>query len=362
MFGKDNKPKTDESLLSEEGLDQFNPKEAISKTIIVRQMPKNYHSGTFSFDSYFRGDDGSEIKVKNGSKFNLSSRQMGVLIIIAGLALITGLVFVFINFFSAGSNKVKNFLSLDQLFSSVKPVNLQEQVVSPEIEFSIDPSRLASSTANNTNPATSSAPTSTPVLEATSTPEISSSTTETSEATIDSDSDGLSNIEEQALGTGINNPDTNANGYNDLTEVLNLYNPVGSGKLSKLASISAYINNKYRYSLLYLKAWATESLDLGTTVVFTALDQSFIQVVVQPNTKKESVQSWYETQFNQTVSSGQLYSWPRADAVRSADGLIFYLTEKTKKNIYIISYTPADLENPAYKTILEVMARSLMFN
>lgn len=45
----------------------------------------------------------------------------------------------------------------------------------------------------------------------------------------DNDNDGLANRLEQALGTDPENSDTDSDGYNDLSEVENNYNPLGSG-------------------------------------------------------------------------------------------------------------------------------------
>ena len=79
-------------------------------------------------------------------------------------------------------------------------------------------------------------------------------------ASLDSDSDGLTNIEEQALGTNLNvadtdgdglsdyeevkiyhtdplNPDTDGDGFSDGMEVKSGYNPLGAGKIVKTSNI-----------------------------------------------------------------------------------------------------------------------------
>lgn len=47
-----------------------------------------------------------------------------------------------------------------------------------------------------------------------------------------SDNDGLSDMVEDAIGTNKDNPDSDDDGYNDKDEIINGYNPGGSGKLS----------------------------------------------------------------------------------------------------------------------------------
>ncbi|MEI8361350.1 MAG: sulfatase-like hydrolase/transferase [bacterium] len=49
----------------------------------------------------------------------------------------------------------------------------------------------------------------------------------------DTDKDGLSDMREKAMGTDRKNPDTDGDGYLDGEEVLNGYNPLGEGRLSK---------------------------------------------------------------------------------------------------------------------------------
>ncbi|MFH1366484.1 MAG: hypothetical protein ABIH38_00650 [Patescibacteria group bacterium] len=51
---------------------------------------------------------------------------------------------------------------------------------------------------------------------------------------LDSDNDGLSDADEERYGTDKNNPDTDGDGHQDGTEVLNGYNPLGPGKLLSL--------------------------------------------------------------------------------------------------------------------------------
>lgn len=99
----------------------------------------------------------------------------------------------------------------------------------------------------------SSTPTTTPALEGV----VSSTETTINPATVDTDGDGLPDVQEQALGTDPNNPDTDGDGltdreevvvyktnplnrdtdgdgYPDGEEVKNGYNPLGPGKLLDL--------------------------------------------------------------------------------------------------------------------------------
>ena len=50
---------------------------------------------------------------------------------------------------------------------------------------------------------------------------------------LDTDGDGLTDVEEESYGTDMNNPDTDGDGYKDGEEVANGYDPLGPGKLTK---------------------------------------------------------------------------------------------------------------------------------
>lgn len=68
----------------------------------------------------------------------------------------------------------------------------------------------------------------------TSTSEINNpANTSAADANLDSDNDGLTDLEEEIYGTNPNNPDSDGDSYKDGEEVLNGYNPLGPGELIK---------------------------------------------------------------------------------------------------------------------------------
>lgn len=177
---------------------------------------------------------------------------------------------------------------------------------------------------------------------------------------IDSDNDGLNDEEEAVFGSNPNLADTNNNTYNDLTEILNNYNPIGSGQLSLDPALSVFTSETLGYSVLAPKNWPVKSLNNDNTVLFNAPDNSLIQISLQDNTNKQSILSWYGDAFpTDSVTYDRLKSTATGDGIMAADGFNFYLTDKKRKSVYIVSYIPAVDNRVAYPTVFKMIINSL---
>lgn len=176
----------------------------------------------------------------------------------------------------------------------------------------------------------------------------------------DSDQDGLTDNEEALLGTDPNIQDTDGDGFNDLAELIKLYNPTGAGKITDNTKIKVYTSSALGYSLDYPTDWTAtalgeDTIKIGPSVVVNpeqpantqtdSINTQFIQVNVSANTNSQEINDWYKEQFNLSAidpnniiqhfdAAGQL-SW---QGVKSPDGLTVYLTDKAKTHIYTINY------------------------
>lgn len=178
---------------------------------------------------------------------------------------------------------------------------------------------------------------------------------------LDTDGDGLNDEEESALGTDATLSDTNGNGYLDLVEINNNYNPVGTGRLVNNSSLDTYQNLAFNYSFLYPKAFSPSSLSDDSIIILTATDDSIIQISLQENTNQQSILGWYGDSFSEvTVTYDKLKSGDTWDGVWSEDGQNFYLTDKERNNIYIISYIPSVAGRLAYPNIFKLLINSLL--
>ncbi|MCX6792406.1 MAG: hypothetical protein NTY12_00035 [Candidatus Falkowbacteria bacterium] len=191
---------------------------------------------------------------------------------------------------------------------------------------------------------------------------INNSETENSTptASADDDQDGLSNLEETLLGTNLKIADSDGDNYKDAEEFNNGYNPAGAGKLSANASLGTYLNTTFNFSLLYPVKWDRTIASTDDSVIFTAPNKQFIQILVQPNSNQEDIVNWYRSTFNVvTVPNNQLVINETWDGVKTTDGLTTYLTNKDKSYIFVITYNLGSTKVLDYKNIFDMMVRNL---
>ncbi|MBU4256941.1 hypothetical protein KKC04_00840 [Patescibacteria group bacterium] len=175
----------------------------------------------------------------------------------------------------------------------------------------------------------------------------------------DSDQDGLTDKEEELIGSGAASRDSDQDGYDDLSEMMNLYNPAGPDKLLANPNIKSYFNTAYHYSLLYPAGWQQSEIAGADSVMFKSGDQQFMQIIVQPNAGGESISGWYNKQFGEHEAGGfgmiTTDSW---QGIKNEDGLTVYLTDYGYKYIFILTYNPGLSKTLDYKNIFEMMIKS----
>jgi hypothetical protein len=179
----------------------------------------------------------------------------------------------------------------------------------------------------------------------------------------DSDNDGLTDKEEFLLNSDLNSDDTDGDGYADLSEVVNLYNPNGEGKLEDSKTVKRYVNNTYSYSLIYPANWSVNKIGEDDSIIFKSGDNHFIQVVVQTNTNIQSIEEWYKSQFNESViSNDRLIEKSGWRGIKNEDGLTIYLTDSEYIYIYTITYNPGNNKKLEYRNIFEMIVNSFEIN
>ncbi len=176
----------------------------------------------------------------------------------------------------------------------------------------------------------------------------------------DDDSDGLSNLEEALIGTNAKASDTDTDTFNDLAELNNGYDPAGPGKLSDNKNLATYLNTTFNFSLQYPSAWNRTIATTDDSIMLTATDGQFVQVLIQPNSERDDILSWYKRTLSvENVPVSQQFTSVDWTGVRSPDGLTAYLTNKDKSYIFVVTYNTSTTKTLNYRNIYELILRSL---
>lgn len=176
----------------------------------------------------------------------------------------------------------------------------------------------------------------------------------------DDDSDALSNKEEALLGTNAKATDSDDDGYKDAEELNNGYNPAGAGRVTANQNLGTYLNTTFNFSTLYPTTWNRTIASTDDSVMFTADNNQFVQILIQPNADQDDIVDWYRKTFNvQSVPNSQLVINETWDGVKTTDGLTVYLTNKDKTYIYVITYNLGTSKTLEFKNIFDMMVRNL---
>lgn len=174
-------------------------------------------------------------------------------------------------------------------------------------------------------------------------PEPATTTPEVPPGTVDADNDGLTAAEETLYGTNPQNSDSDADGYADAVEVINLYNPAGftPTRLSEAGLVKEYAHPSDPYRLLVPTPWTvTESAGQPTSFITGGGEQ--VSVIRHENPEGRSPLDWYLSR-NPSVSPVQARQFTTKsglEGVRSPDGRRAYIA--LEGAIYELIYTVGD--------------------
>lgn len=361
LFAKKNLPQNEELLKKDREL-----KERVEKNLTIHKMPKGLASSGFNYQDYFSGQskepkelikkinqsakvepekklvkEKPELKIKRPASPHHSS---GLAIMIVGALVVAALIYGAVAYLKNPDN-----FSFGNLFKKSKE-SAVVIVEEPKTEVPVEGS------ASNITTSTEVAATGTPIVE--------EEVKVIDRAPIsDLDADGLSDQEEAALGTDPNNPNSDGDNYNDLTEVSGLYNPIGAGKIAAAAKIQKYeivISKKITVSTYLPQAWKgvdKKNADGSFSGTFTLPDGSVMQVIGDLNIKGQRIKDWAQENLNLTVTD--LINISGGEGFKSVDNSVYYFTNTAKTYIIMLVYTPAPDQPLYYQNIFDLMANSL---
>lgn len=114
-------------------------------------------------------------------------------------------------------------------------------------------------------------------------------------AGLDSDSDGITDLEESLFGTDVRNPDTDGDGFLDGNEVFHLYNPAGNAPVRLLDSRLVKVESAPAGYLMSIPTNWTFTLNTvdGTRAMIDSKHGETFQLSVESNPEKKPIVDWY---------------------------------------------------------------------
>ena len=180
---------------------------------------------------------------------------------------------------------------------------------------------------------------------------------------IDSDDDGLTDVEEALYGTDNTKSDSDNDGFSDVLEVENLYNPAGfkPTKLIDAGLVKLFTSVEGGYEMLFPSPWKKNE-KAGGEVVFTNPEGEPVAVSIEENTDDQSALDWYlsTTPSVSPVQVKQFSTKAGIEGVRSPDGLNSYIVAGGK--IYIITYSPGLKDTLQFSATYKMMVNSFSPN
>jgi len=180
-------------------------------------------------------------------------------------------------------------------------------------------------------------------------------------AGLDTDSDGISDLEEALFGAEPRSPDTDRDGFLDGNEVFNLYNPSGRApaKLTE-SGLMKEITSEIGWSLLIPKDWTTvmDVPDGSRATIKSTHGESFA-ITIEDNIQGQDVTDWYVAN-NPDVDKSQLLFYRSKggyEGIIGEDLLTTYVPWENK--IFVFSYEMNDQPFINYRTAYSMMLNSL---
>lgn len=355
LFKKQKQSKEElDKIVNQAELESKQIQERIKKEVVVHSMPQ---------------------KVNKEKKKVSKTKKIGILIILGGIVLLITAIIILYYFLFANNN------TSEDISKQINNVNNKEQKSdNEEVKSEIVANETSGSESKVNDDSNDSQADN--VEESEVNAMVEESATSSQEATQDDgaggdneeqeadvepansevddiDGDSLSNEEEVLLSTDMSNRDTDNDGYDDLSELLNLYNPNGTGDLLENENIDVYEVSGV-YKVFYPTRWEKISEDERGTVIFSSPDEHYLKVIVNTNDQFKSVETWYRELFPEEsdIFDDRKISNENFNGIKSSEGYNLYLVDKNRNYFFVLSYEPAADNQAFYSNIYEMFIKS----
>src|SRR3989338_726173 len=179
-------------------------------------------------------------------------------------------------------------------------------------------------------------------------------------AGLDSDSDGLTDLEEPLYGTNPKDPDADKDSFLDGNEVFHLYNPAGKQGVTLLASnLVRVFESPVGWRVLAPMSWQVtlEPNGLKGTIA-TGHDETFT-ATVEDNPEQKSLLDWYLAKNPGVLSSqvAAIRTKSGYEGIEGADQLTVYFAWGSK--VFVFKYNLNEQPFVNFRTSYEMMKNSL---
>ncbi|MDD5438487.1 MAG: fibronectin type III domain-containing protein [Patescibacteria group bacterium] len=180
-------------------------------------------------------------------------------------------------------------------------------------------------------------------------------------AGLDTDSDGITDLEENLFGADARNPDSDGDGFLDGNEVFNLYSPVGKAPAKLLESgLVKEINGSIGWSMLIPTKWTVsmDAPDGSAAAIDSGHGEKFL-ISVEKNENNLPVADWYLAKYPGTDKSTlmQYRSKGGYEGIIGPDLLTTYIPWGNR--IFVFKYDMGKQPFINFRTVYSMMLNSL---
>ncbi len=188
---------------------------------------------------------------------------------------------------------------------------------------------------------------------------------------IDSDQDGLTDIEERIYSTDPQKADSDGDTFPDGSEVKNLYDPLRleQSRIDVSGLVNTFTNSSYRYSLLYPSSWVANATDqTNREVMISAATGEYFTLTAEENQNGLSPIDWYTTKVSPGSDSSRLqsFAYDTWAGVMTEDSQTVYLVKNDKTPegravIFVFKYNVNTKNELNFISTMQMMLRSFTF-